>query len=117
MSDCEVTMGKPFGNGMPLAAVVTTKEISDAFHNGLVSWHRHWVSRFRSRALCSTWWLGLVPDIGLGFLVSFNRQLLAKNKGCLHPVKMLRDGKQEFLCSVIGWKNVNAVSMHLQDGN
>jgi len=30
-----VTMGKPFGNGMPLAAVVTTKEISDAFHNGL----------------------------------------------------------------------------------
>ncbi|CAK9033653.1 unnamed protein product, partial [Durusdinium trenchii] len=30
-----VTMGKPFGNGMPLAAVVTTKEVSDAFHNGL----------------------------------------------------------------------------------
>lgn len=31
-------MGKPFGNGMPLAAVVTTKEVSDAFHNGLVPW-------------------------------------------------------------------------------
>ncbi|CAE7338333.1 etnppl [Symbiodinium pilosum] len=30
-----VTMGKPFGNGMPLAAVVTTKAVSDAFHNGL----------------------------------------------------------------------------------
>jgi len=30
-----VTMGKPFGNGMPLAAVVTTKSISDSFHNGL----------------------------------------------------------------------------------
>ncbi|CAJ1422668.1 unnamed protein product [Effrenium voratum] len=30
-----VTMGKPFGNGMPLAAVVTTREVSEAFHNGL----------------------------------------------------------------------------------
>ena len=26
-----VTVGKPFGNGMPLAAVVTTREIADAF--------------------------------------------------------------------------------------
>ncbi len=26
-----VTIGKPFGNGMPLAAVVTTEEVSDAF--------------------------------------------------------------------------------------
>lgn len=26
-----VTIGKPFGNGMPLAAVITTKDISDAF--------------------------------------------------------------------------------------
>jgi 4-aminobutyrate aminotransferase-like enzyme len=26
-----VTIGKPFGNGMPLAAVVTTQDISDAF--------------------------------------------------------------------------------------
>lgn len=26
-----VTVGKPFGNGMPLAAVITTKEIADAF--------------------------------------------------------------------------------------
>lgn len=30
-----VTMGKPFGNGMPLAAVVTTRAVSEAFHNGL----------------------------------------------------------------------------------
>jgi len=30
-----VTMGKPFGNGMPLAAVVTTKAVSDSFNNGL----------------------------------------------------------------------------------
>mmetsp|Transcript_123898 Transcript_123898/g.396719 ORF Transcript_123898/g.396719 Transcript_123898/m.396719 type:complete len:488 (+) Transcript_123898:65-1528(+) len=30
-----VTMGKPFGNGMPLAAVVTTKAVAEAFHNGL----------------------------------------------------------------------------------
>ena len=30
-----VTMGKPFGNGMPLAAVVCTREIADSFNNGL----------------------------------------------------------------------------------
>ena len=30
-----VTMGKPIGNGHPLAAVVTTREIADAFHNGM----------------------------------------------------------------------------------
>lgn len=30
-----VTMGKPFGNGMPLAAVVTTRSVADRFHNGL----------------------------------------------------------------------------------
>lgn len=30
-----VTMGKPIGNGHPLAAVVTTREIADAFNNGM----------------------------------------------------------------------------------
>ena len=30
-----VTMGKPFGNGFPLAAVVTTKDIARSFANGL----------------------------------------------------------------------------------
>lgn len=30
-----VTVGKPFGNGHPLAAVVCTPEIADAFHNGM----------------------------------------------------------------------------------
>jgi len=30
-----VTMGKPFGNGHPLAAVVTTREIADRFNNGM----------------------------------------------------------------------------------
>ena len=30
-----VTMGKPIGNGHPLAAVVTTPEIADAFNNGM----------------------------------------------------------------------------------
>lgn len=30
-----VTMGKPFGNGMPLAAVVTTRSVADAFQNGI----------------------------------------------------------------------------------
>ncbi len=30
-----VTLGKPMGNGHPLAAVVTTQEIADAFNNGM----------------------------------------------------------------------------------
>ena len=30
-----VTMGKPIGNGHPMAAVVTTSEIADAFANGM----------------------------------------------------------------------------------
>lgn len=30
-----VTMGKPMGNGHPLAAVITTREIADAFNNGM----------------------------------------------------------------------------------
>ena len=30
-----VTMGKPFGNGFPLAAVVCRAEIAASFHNGL----------------------------------------------------------------------------------
>ncbi|KNC48157.1 4-aminobutyrate transaminase [Thecamonas trahens ATCC 50062] len=30
-----VTLGKPMGNGHPLAGVVTTRAIADAFHNGM----------------------------------------------------------------------------------
>ncbi|MEL7496988.1 MAG: aminotransferase class III-fold pyridoxal phosphate-dependent enzyme [Planctomycetota bacterium] len=30
-----VTMGKPIGNGHPLAAVVTTRKVADAFNNGM----------------------------------------------------------------------------------
>ena len=30
-----VTMGKPFGNGVPLAAVVCRKEVADSFNNGI----------------------------------------------------------------------------------
>lgn len=30
-----VTLGKPIGNGHPLAAVVTTKKIADSFNNGM----------------------------------------------------------------------------------
>lgn len=30
-----VTIGKPLGNGHPLAAVITTREIADAFNNGM----------------------------------------------------------------------------------
>ena len=31
-----VTIGKPIGNGHPLAAVVCTKEVADAFASGMV---------------------------------------------------------------------------------
>lgn len=30
-----VTLGKPIGNGHPMAAVITTREIADAFDNGM----------------------------------------------------------------------------------
>ena len=30
-----VTLGKPIGNGHPMAAVITTREIADAFNNGM----------------------------------------------------------------------------------
>ena len=30
-----VTLGKPMGNGHPIAAVITTEAIADAFHNGM----------------------------------------------------------------------------------
>ena len=30
-----VTIGKPFGNGHPIGAVITTKEIADSFNNGM----------------------------------------------------------------------------------
>ena len=30
-----VVLGKPIGNGFPLAAVITTREIADSFDNGM----------------------------------------------------------------------------------
>jgi 4-aminobutyrate aminotransferase-like enzyme/Ser/Thr protein kinase RdoA (MazF antagonist) len=30
-----ITMGKPIGNGQPMAALVTTRAIADSFHNGM----------------------------------------------------------------------------------
>ncbi|TDQ83019.1 hydroxylysine kinase /5-phosphonooxy-L-lysine phospho-lyase [Dongia mobilis] len=30
-----ITMGKPIGNGHPMAALVTTREIAESFHNGM----------------------------------------------------------------------------------
>eukprot|EP00475_Leptophrys_vorax_P000143 TRINITY_DN10081_c0_g1_i1.p1 TRINITY_DN10081_c0_g1~~TRINITY_DN10081_c0_g1_i1.p1 ORF type:complete len:450 (+),score=123.82 TRINITY_DN10081_c0_g1_i1:174-1352(+) len=30
-----VTMGKPMGNGHPVAAVITSRKVADAFHNGM----------------------------------------------------------------------------------
>ncbi|MCY3768756.1 MAG: aminotransferase class III-fold pyridoxal phosphate-dependent enzyme [Gammaproteobacteria bacterium] len=30
-----VTLGKPMGNGHPMAAVIVTREVADAFHNGM----------------------------------------------------------------------------------
>jgi 4-aminobutyrate aminotransferase-like enzyme len=30
-----VSMGKPIANGHPMGAVITTKEIADAFNNGM----------------------------------------------------------------------------------
>jgi len=43
-----VTMGKPFGNGMPLAAVVTTRAVAEAFDNGL-----EYFNTFGGNPVCS----------------------------------------------------------------
>lgn len=58
-----VTMGKPFGNGMPLAAVVTTRAISDSFHNGL-----EYFNTFGGNPVCCAAGLavlGVIEDEGL----------------------------------------------------
>ena len=49
-----VTMGKPFGNGMPLAAVVTTSDVANTFDNGL-EYFNTFGKRQRPRVLQHFW--------------------------------------------------------------
>eukprot|EP01052_Picozoa_sp_SAG31_P006541 SAG31_NODE_302_length_18087_cov_97.056982_5_plen_278_part_00 len=53
-----VTMGKPFGNGMPLAAVVTSAKIADSFHNGL-----EYFNTFGGNPVCAAAGLAVLETI------------------------------------------------------
>jgi 4-aminobutyrate aminotransferase-like enzyme len=54
-----VTIGKPFGNGMPLAAVITTKDISDAFCNMDVEYF----NTFGGNPVCTAAGLAVLDEI------------------------------------------------------
>lgn len=43
-----VTIGKPLGNGHPMAAVATTREIADSFANGMEYFNTSAVIRSRA---------------------------------------------------------------------
>ncbi|GAB5368046.1 hypothetical protein AAMO2058_001284200 [Amorphochlora amoebiformis] len=53
-----VTLGKPFGNGMPLAAVVTTRAVSRAFENGM-----EYFNTFGGNPVCAAAGLAVLSEI------------------------------------------------------
>jgi len=61
-----VTMGKPFGNGMPLAAVVCTEEISEAFAKG-----PEYFNTFGGNPVCAA--------AGLAVMQTIEKQRLQQN--------------------------------------
>ncbi len=75
-----VTMGKPFGNGHPLAAVVTTPEIAAAFNNGM-----EYFNTFGGNPVSSA--------VGLAVLDVIEQEVLQKN--ALHVGRYLKEGLLE----------------------
>ncbi|MBT8378627.1 MAG: aminotransferase class III-fold pyridoxal phosphate-dependent enzyme [Ignavibacteria bacterium] len=75
-----VTLGKPIGNGHPLAAVVTTKEIADAFDNGM-----EYFNTFGGNPVSCA--------IGLAVLDVMNEENLQKN--ALNVGNLLKEGFEE----------------------
>ena len=75
-----VTMGKPFGNGHPLAAVVTTPEIAAAFNNGM-----EYFNTFGGNPVSSA--------VGLAVLDVIEQEGLQKN--ALHVGAFLKAGLME----------------------
>ncbi|MCP4140261.1 MAG: aminotransferase class III-fold pyridoxal phosphate-dependent enzyme [Chloroflexi bacterium] len=75
-----VTMGKPFGNGHPLAAVVTTPEIAAAFNNGM-----EYFNTFGGNPVSSA--------VGLAVLNVIEQEGLQKN--ALHVGRFLKEGLLE----------------------
>ena len=72
-----VTMGKPFGNGHPLAAVLTTPEIAAAFNNGM-----EYFNTFGGNPVSSA--------VGLAVLDVIEQEGLQKN--ALHVGAFLKEG-------------------------
>ena len=75
-----VTMGKPFGNGHPLAAVVTTPEIAAAFNNGM-----EYFNTFGGNPVSSA--------VGLAVLDVIEQETLQKN--ALYVGRFLKEGLME----------------------
>ena len=75
-----VTMGKPMGNGHPLAAVVTTPEIAAAFNNGM-----EYFNTFGGNPVSSA--------VGLAVLDVIEQEGLQKN--ALHVGRFLKEGLLE----------------------
>ena len=75
-----VTMGKPFGNGHPLAALVTTPEIAAAFNNGM-----EYFNTFGGNPVSSA--------VGLAVLDVIEDESLQKN--ALHVGRFLKEGLLE----------------------
>ncbi|CAB9496787.1 phosphohydroxy-L-lysine phospho-lyase [Seminavis robusta] len=55
-----VTMGKPFGNGMPLAAVVTTRAVAEAFETNA---HIEYFNTFGGNPVCAAAGLAVLDTI------------------------------------------------------
>ncbi|MCP4092914.1 MAG: aminotransferase class III-fold pyridoxal phosphate-dependent enzyme [Planctomycetes bacterium] len=93
-----VTMGKPIGNGFPMAAVVTTKAIADAFANGM-----EFFNTFGGNPVACA--------IGSAVLDVIEEEKLLEN--ARHIGKLLKDGIQELAKAhqVIG--DVRGVGLYL----
>jgi 4-aminobutyrate aminotransferase-like enzyme len=75
-----VTLGKPLGNGHPLAAVVTTPEIAASFHNGM-----EYFNTFGGNPVSAA--------IGLAVLDVIRDERLRQN--AFHQGRRLLDGLEE----------------------
>ena len=103
-----VTLGKPMGNGHPVAAVVTTREIADAFANGMEYFSTFGGIRCRARRRGRCWrrsgsggWWSMRGCVGAGLLERLG-ELAARHplvgdvrgRGLFLGIEIVRDGRR-----------------------